>query len=96
MRYLGSKDKLLPAIHALLHEKGLLDQSYTFFDAFCGTGAVANSVKDFYKLIINDSMQWSIQYRQSLRYGLPYPCGIPQSAPCTASAPVRSDTSYTT
>lgn len=62
MRYLGSKDKLLPAIHALLHEKGLLDQSYTFFDAFCGTGAVANSVKDFYRLIINDSMQWSIQY----------------------------------
>lgn len=62
MRYLGSKDKLLPAIQSLLSEKGLLNSSYRFFDAFCGTGAVANSLKDVFRLIINDSMHWSVEY----------------------------------
>lgn len=62
MRYIGSKDKLLPAIQALLYDKGLLNNSYRFFDAFCGTGSVANSLKGKYNLIINDSMQWSVVY----------------------------------
>lgn len=62
MRYLGSKDKLIPAIKSLLHQKGLTDRNYIFFDAFCGTGAVANSVKDIYHLVINDSMHWSVLY----------------------------------
>lgn len=62
MRYIGSKDKLLPAIHALLYDKGLLNQRLRFFDAFCGTGAVANSLKNQYDLIINDSMNWSVLY----------------------------------
>ncbi len=62
MRYLGSKDKLLPAIQSLLYEKGLLNNSFRFFDAFCGTGSVANSLKKIYKVIINDSMQWSVLY----------------------------------
>lgn len=62
MRYLGSKDKLLLEIQSLLSEKGLTDESYTFFDAFCGTGAVANSFKNKYHLIINDSMNWSVLY----------------------------------
>lgn len=62
MRYLGSKDKLLPAIQSLLYEKGLLNHSFRFFDAFCGTGSVANSLKNIYKVIINDSMRWSVLY----------------------------------
>ena len=62
MRYLGSKDKLLPAIQSLLYDKGLLNTSFRFFDAFCGTGAVANSLKNIYNVIINDSMQWSVIY----------------------------------
>lgn len=62
MRYIGSKDKLLPAIQSLLYEKGLLNSAYRFFDAFCGTGAVANSLKNVYDIIINDSMQWSVLY----------------------------------
>lgn len=62
MRFLGSKDKLLPVIHNLLYEKGLLNRSLTFFDAFCGTGSVANSLKNFYSLVINDLMHWSVLY----------------------------------
>lgn len=54
MRYLGSKDKLIPAIQSLLSEKGLIDKPFVFFDAFCGTGAVANSFKNVFHLIIND------------------------------------------
>lgn len=30
MRYLGSKDALLPAIHSLLTSKGLMNQRYRF------------------------------------------------------------------
>lgn len=62
MRYLGSKDKLLPEIHALLYEKGLLGHRYRFLDAFCGTGAVSNSLKDIFDIIINDSMNWCVLY----------------------------------
>lgn len=62
MRYLGSKDKLIPAIQALLSEKGLTNEPHVFFDAFCGTGAVANSFKDIFHLVINDSMNWSVLY----------------------------------
>ncbi len=62
MRYLGSKDKILPAIQSLLYEKGLMNPSFRFFDAFCGTGSVANSLKNIYKIIINDSMQWSVLF----------------------------------
>ncbi len=62
MRYLGSKDRLVPEILSLLVKKGLTGFNYTFFDAFCGTGAVANSVKDIYHIIINDAMTWSVLY----------------------------------
>lgn len=62
MRYLGSKDALLPAIHSLLASKGLMNHRYRFFDAFCGTGAVANSLKDVFRILINDSMHWSVLY----------------------------------
>lgn len=62
MRYLGSKDTLLPAIHSLLSSKGLMNHRYRFFDAFCGTGAVANSLKDVFNITINDSMHWSVLY----------------------------------
>lgn len=62
MRYLGSKEKLTSEIVGLLREKNLLTERLVFFDAFCGTGSVANSVKDIYSVIINDMMKWSVIY----------------------------------
>lgn len=62
MRYLGNKDKLVPEIVQLLRDKRLINKGYIFFDAFCGTGAVANSVKDMFSLVLNDSMHWSVLY----------------------------------
>lgn len=62
MRFLGNKDSILTKIEQLLGEKGLLNDEYTFFDAFCGTGAVAEYFKNRYRLIINDNLNWATIY----------------------------------
>lgn len=62
MRYLGSKDSLKEDIIQLLKDKGIYKPGLSFFDAFCGTGAVANSVKNIYNIIINDFLSSSVVY----------------------------------
>ncbi len=41
--------------------KQLLWQGY-FFDAFCGSGSVADYLKSYYDIIINDNLTWSVTY----------------------------------
>lgn len=61
MRYLGNKELILPEINQILEEKNLLGQDLMFFDAFCGTGSVANHFKSsFKKIIINDNLKWCV------------------------------------
>ena len=62
MRYLGNKDSILHEIESLLKTKGLLNKKYTFFDAFCGTGSVADYLKQYYNIVINDNLTWSVIY----------------------------------
>lgn len=63
MRYLGNKESLLTDIRNLFEEKGLLNKNLTFFDAFCGTGSVANEFKsEFKKILINDNLKWATVY----------------------------------
>lgn len=64
MRYLGNKDSVLSDIHDLLNSNGLLlfNEKMTFFDAFCGTGSVADYFKQFYHIVLNDSLKWSSIY----------------------------------
>lgn len=62
MRFIGNKELITSEIKNLLIKKDLLGKELKFFDAFCGTGAVADSLKDFFPLIINDLMQWSVIY----------------------------------
>lgn len=62
MRYLGNKESILTEISDLLSSKGLLRKGYTFFDAFCGTGSVAEYFKSYYDIIINDNLTWSVMY----------------------------------
>lgn len=63
VRYLGNKDSILTNIRDLLDKKGLLNKNLTFFDAFCGTGSVANEFKsEFKKTIINDNLKWATVY----------------------------------
>lgn len=62
MRYLGNKESILIEISGLLASKGLLQKGYTFFDAFCGSGSVADHFKAYYDIIINDNLTWSVIY----------------------------------
>lgn len=62
MRFLGNKESILTEISNLLSNKGLLQKGYTFFDAFCGSGSVAEYFKSYYDIIINDNLTWSVMY----------------------------------
>ena len=62
MRFIGNKSSILNHIENLLREKNLLSKQCIFFDAFCGTGSVANFFKQYYDLIINDNLKWAITY----------------------------------
>lgn len=62
MRYLGNKESILTEISNLLSSKGLLQKGYIFFDAFCGSGSVADNFKSYYDIIINDNLTWSVLY----------------------------------
>ena len=75
MRFIGNKGLITTAIIDLLEEKGLVciqhnlfsevkevEKPLTFFDAFCGTGAVADSLKGHLNLVVNDMIKWSVVY----------------------------------
>lgn len=62
MRYLGNKTSILNKIEELLKDKGLLNKRLTFFDAFCGSGSVADYFKRYYDIAINDNLMWSVVY----------------------------------
>lgn len=62
MRYLGNKDSIADQIRNLLSEQGLLNENYTLFDAFCGTGAVSDSLKDVFNIKINDILSCMVTY----------------------------------
>ena len=75
MRFIGNKELITAAIIDLLEEKGLvyiqrnlfselkvIEKPLTFFDAFCGTGAVADSLKGHLNLVVNDMINWSVVY----------------------------------
>lgn len=64
MRYLGNKESILQDIENLLQKKQLLDRELIFFDAFCGTGTVADYFKKYFGIIINDNLKWSTVYAQ--------------------------------
>lgn len=53
---------MLDEIESLLKEKGLLSKGLTFFDAFTGTGSVAEHFKKYFNIIINDNLSWAVVY----------------------------------
>ena len=62
MRFIGNKEPIVNEIKNLLKEEGLLNKKLKLFDAFCGTGAVADSLKDSFDLVINDLLGWCVIY----------------------------------
>ena len=64
MRYIGNKTSIVHEIDNFLVNCGLSGNEYIFFDAFCGTGSVAEYFKSRYSIIINDIMKWAVIYTQ--------------------------------
>ena len=62
MRFLGNKESIVSQIRGLLERKGLTGHGLVFFDAFCGTGSVADELKDDFDIVVNDIMNWSVLY----------------------------------
>ena len=62
MRFIGNKEPIVNEIKNLLKEEGLLNKKLKLFDAFCGTGAVSDSLKDSFDLVINDLLSWCVIY----------------------------------
>lgn len=64
MRFIGNKEPIISEIEGVLRQKGLLrdKNKLKLFDAFCGTGAVSNSFKDSFDLIVNDLLNWCVVY----------------------------------
>lgn len=62
MRFIGNKDSILQEIVSLLKDQKLIGQELTFFDAFCGSGSVADIVKCFFDVIVNDNLTWAVVY----------------------------------
>lgn len=73
MRFIGNKELITSEIRELLDQKGLTNKKrtlfdeatnkqLTFFDAFCGTGAVADSLKDSFNIVANDMLSWCVIY----------------------------------
>ncbi|MBQ3420515.1 MAG: DNA adenine methylase [Romboutsia sp.] len=56
MRYLVNKESIVNEIVNLLNKKNLLNNRYTFFDAFCGTGTVSDAIKNYFDIILNDNL----------------------------------------
>lgn len=60
MRYLGNKESIVSEIYKLCKEENLINKQLTLFDAFCGSGSVANYLKDsFDTIILNDNLKWA-------------------------------------
>lgn len=62
MRFLGNKESLMPEIKLLLNKKGLLNKRLKLYDAFCGSGAVSNSLKDSFEIVAGDLLNWCVVY----------------------------------
>lgn len=62
MRFIGNKDLIISDIKSLLGHMELADKGLTLFDAFCGTGAVSDSLKDSFNIISNDMLRWCVIY----------------------------------
>ena len=68
MRFLGNKESIKNEIYSLLESKGLINKGLTLFDAFCGSGAVADSMKGSFDVVINDILTWCVVYTKGRIY----------------------------
>ena len=59
MRYIGNKESMVEEIDSFIESRVESEESLTLFDAFCGTGAVSDRLKNKFNLVINDNLKWA-------------------------------------
>jgi len=64
MRFIGSKKTVLPAIHDVLHKRGLQVDGLVFVDAFAGTGAVGSDMRSLGATVIGNDLLFFSYLRQ--------------------------------
>ena len=57
MRYLGNKETICSEIVELIYNKVGKENKVVLFDAFCGTGTIANALKDNFSIVLNDNLK---------------------------------------
>lgn len=62
LRYLGNKDSLTEIIQEIILQKVNIQPTMIFFDAFCGTGSIANAFKNICNVRINDNLHCATTY----------------------------------
>lgn len=68
MRFIGNKESIVDQIDSFIKDKVYSNNKIVFFDAFCGTGAVSDKLKDKYDIIINDNLKWATVYTAGRLY----------------------------
>lgn len=62
MRFIGNKEQIVNVISELLKTRGLSNRGLKLFDAFCGSGAVSNALRDSFDVTANDALLWCTVY----------------------------------
>lgn len=68
MRYIGNKESMVEEIDSFIESRVESEEPLTLFDAFCGTGAVSDRLKNKFNLIINDNLKWATVYTAGRLY----------------------------
>lgn len=68
MRYIGNKESMVDEIDSFIESRVESEESLTLFDAFCGTGAVSDRLKNKFNLVINDNLKWATVYTAGRLY----------------------------
>lgn len=68
MRYIGNKESMVEEIDSFIESRVESEEPLTLFDAFCGTGAVSDRLKNKFNLVINDNLKWATIYTAGRLY----------------------------
>lgn len=68
MRFIGNKESIVTEIDSFISEHVPDGERLTLFDAFCGTGSVADRMKEKFDIVINDNLNWATVYTAGRLY----------------------------
>ena len=68
MRFIGNKESIVEQIDSFIDSRIASEDKLILFDAFCGTGAVSDRLKDRFNIVINDNLKWATVYTAGRLY----------------------------